>query len=165
MESSMSPRESNFALACRAARIVRNNYSPGGGAVELNKILAGEKLNLFYNTNPDSTPSAYIDPRNRAIYLRRSDQRHRQRFSIAHELGHWFLHDHNKTHDRKETSGTPEENEANAFAIELLAPVEEVKVLLSNYVDTSDIARYFDISFQAAYYRCLNIQNIFDDFC
>lgn len=52
----------------------------------------------------------------------------RRRFSVAHELGHWFLHgDASQLHvcmegDLRNYSGSNQEAEANAFASELLMP-------------------------------------------
>jgi len=66
----------------------------------------------------------------------------RQRFTIAHELGHFLLHDSRElfvdrdfvVHFRNETSSTGYdalEVEANQFAAELLMPAEKVRELFS----------------------------------
>lgn len=47
----------------------------------------------------------------------------RQRFSIAHELGHFFLHEGNCIQCREPSpNDNPKEHEANVFASRLLAP-------------------------------------------
>lgn len=100
----------------------------------------------------------------------------RQRFTIAHELGHLRLHpgrelilDHVRLNLRNDLSslGTDrEEREANAFAAELLMPreaiLDEVRRLLdrgdnpdSRFV--ADLAAIFDMSEQAVEYRLVNL--------
>lgn len=91
----------------------------------------------------------------------------RQRFSIAHELGHLFLHmgyliNPEKWNDTNEYIDSVyyrygyniEEFEANEFAACLLMPVEEfTRISIENYKDglynLEEIANYFDVSILA----------------
>ncbi len=77
----------------------------------------------------------------------------RQRFTIAHELGHYLLHGRRElfvdkdfiVHFRDENSSTgydPVEVEANQFAAELLMPAEKVRELFAK--------RPFDINDEGA---------------
>jgi Zn-dependent peptidase ImmA (M78 family) len=101
----------------------------------------------------------------------------RQRFTIAHELGHLDLHegrqltvDHSMRVDwRDETSslGTDkQEVEANAFAASLLMPASlinrQIRVHLRGNHLTRDtliavLARDFDVSIEAMGYRLINL--------
>jgi Zn-dependent peptidase ImmA (M78 family) len=100
----------------------------------------------------------------------------RQRFTIAHELGHWMLHDNKrlivdqsvmlyKRNDVSSQATDEQEIEANSFAAELLMPrsmVREVaKTLRSNATSREDfvtaIAREFDVSIEAMGYRLINL--------
>lgn len=99
----------------------------------------------------------------------------RQRFTIAHELGHAVLHGREGLHldqgfklrFRDTTSSLavdPEEMDANSFAAELLMPAEEVVDLLSDSgLDVNDdqavrtLARHFGVSQQAMTYRVVNL--------
>lgn len=95
----------------------------------------------------------------------------RQRFTIAHELGHYFLEHHgnlfiDKGHlyrDARSSSGTIEmEKEANKFAAELLMPQELLYELIDNHglediSDIEDIAEKLKVSTQALTYRLSNL--------
>lgn len=89
----------------------------------------------------------------------------RRNFTIAHELGHLFLHmgykidnelwekQDERTYYRNGSS--IEEYEANEFAAALLMPEKEYKIVLDRYtnediVDTYSIANYFNVSINAA---------------
>jgi Zn-dependent peptidase ImmA (M78 family) len=91
----------------------------------------------------------------------------RQRFTIAHEIGHYMLHDFDEVHVDKSvvrlrseasSAGTDkEEVEANRFAAELLMPKEFLEPELSRFAlnDLFDergmqqLARHFQVSVQA----------------
>jgi Zn-dependent peptidase ImmA (M78 family) len=99
----------------------------------------------------------------------------RQRFTIAHELGHAVLHGREGLHldqafklrFRNSTSSLAvdsEEMDANSFAAELLMPAGEVRDLLSESgLDVNDdqavrtLARRFGVSQQAMTFRVVNL--------
>lgn len=112
----------------------------------------------------------------RAIGVNATHPMVRQRFTVAHELGHLCLHpgkelilDHVRVNLRDDTSssGTDrQEREANAFAAELLMPraevVDEVRRSLDRGGTTdsrfiADLAQLFDVSEQAMEYRLVNL--------
>lgn len=98
------------------------------------------------------------------IAVEANDHEHRQRFTIAHEIGHFALH--YQAHPEWETftcsdadmqvqsSGptphTQREWEANLFASEMLMPAEQVK-LMHRVVKASlfKLSRHFQVSRQA----------------
>ena len=92
----------------------------------------------------------------------------RKTFTIAHELGHLFLHmgfiiDRNLWQTQNETVyrrfGTSEqEYQANEFAASLLMPQVAYKRVLDQYsennmVDMSKVAKHFNVSMAAAINR------------
>lgn len=98
----------------------------------------------------------------------------RQRFTIAHELGHLTLHDINVHIDRdfrvmnrdsmSSTATNPLEIEANRFAAELLMPYDmvlaefdEQGVDMEHLDEVSRLAKRYGVSVQAMMHRIANI--------
>jgi Zn-dependent peptidase ImmA (M78 family) len=100
----------------------------------------------------------------------------RQNFTIAHELGHWLLHEQEQLHVDREfrvrlrndvsSQGTDEaEREANFFAAALLMPKAFLETDLANedYFDLLDdeflrgLARKYGVSSQALVNRLKNL--------
>ena len=82
----------------------------------------------------DSNIAGYYDFQEKIIYINQDDSPQRQRFTIAHELGHYVLHSEwVKTSDykqlRREVTTDTKELEANTFAAHLLVP----KAMLNKY--------------------------------
>ena len=107
-------------------------------------------------------------PNNFIITISPFQNEKRKNFTIAHELGHLFLHMGFMT-DRKlwstqdemvyERFGTSEqEYQANEFAATLLMPADEYKNIVDRYskdnkVNMSKVAEYFNVSLSAAITR------------
>lgn len=86
----------------------------------------------------------------------------RRRFTIAHELGHFFLHHDGEELeylDLRSTKKSQEEQEANQFAAELLMPETEVKVEYEKlmFPTVEALAKKFGVSKQAMQYRLKNL--------
>lgn len=98
-----------------------------------------------------------------AIYVNAQNSPTRRRFTIAHELGHFFLHHEGNEEleylDLRSTKSTKEEVEANKFAAELLIPEAELREeydrLLFPTIDA--LAKTFNVSRQAMKYRLSNL--------
>lgn len=83
----------------------------------------------------------------------------RKRFAIAHELGHWFLHEHESqvfvctAEQMRDYKGSPLEVEANLFASELLMPTFLFRPLAEEAAPTMDsitkLCNKFDTSLTA----------------
>lgn len=108
------------------------------------------------------------------IRYNKNESNNRQRFTIAHELGHFVLHRESKPLfiDKNEKimyrdgdSSTGEfrkEREANAFAASLLMPQKFIQKAISNSPkNTEDIVSYlankFKVSEQAMNFRLANL--------
>jgi Zn-dependent peptidase ImmA (M78 family) len=105
----------------------------------------------------------------------------RQRFTIAHEIGHFFLHNYEGVHfdgrhsgsmmylrDEKSSKGTDvEEKEANFFAAELLMPehllindlknIKEISLMEDQDVNLQTLAKKYKVSPQALTFRLANL--------
>ena len=103
---------------------------------------------------------------NRGIICVRAgmDETGRRRFSIAHELGHWELHNDSQwfvcsSADLRDYKKSPQEIEANTFAAELLMPTRMVAPRCEKPLPTLElvkgIANEFDVSLTAAALRVL----------
>ena len=101
------------------------------------------------------------------IYYKNSESDEEKRFTIAHELGHFFLHIHEPDGKiKKEYCDSPlyrrgfstEETEANEFASALLMPKTVfLDYVLKNkkdgYINIDDVAKHFSVSRSAAFER------------
>lgn len=104
---------------------------------------------------------AYYDPvRNimkidEKVYERASNGNPRDKFTIAHEIGHYFLVDQ-IAFTRSETGSVPAymnpEWQANVFAGELLIPSNEIKGL-----SVEEIVKIYKVSHQAAEIAYTNV--------
>ncbi len=118
----------------------------------------------------------YRDGKNSLIGVNSHNARVRQRFTIAHELGHFLLHQGDSLHvdravfaklrsDLSSQGVDEEEIEANLFAAELLMPRELIARDLEN-ADIVDIleeefllgmSKNYDVSLQALVLRLNNL--------
>lgn len=80
----------------------------------------------------------------------------RQRFTVAHEIGHFMLHrEHGSFEDGllfRNNQFNQQEREANLFAALLLMPDREFKPAVARY-ELEELARTFGVSQQAVKYR------------
>lgn len=97
------------------------------------------------------------------ILVNQCDPPFRKRFTIAHELGHNFLHLHedgefvdtqvdlfrDATAGQKEWQSKMEEVQANQFAAALLMPSELLKSVYNDVRETEALARIFKVSQEA----------------
>lgn len=91
----------------------------------------------------------------------------RQRFSVAHKLGHYLSGHENFSHektfiDRDKKYLDPQhrqEEEADEFAAELLMPESMLKTdVLFNKLDASALAKKYNVSEQAMWIQLINLK-------
>jgi Zn-dependent peptidase ImmA (M78 family) len=153
----------------------------------------GRALGVEIRLAPTEEPlSGFLlreDQAHRAIIgVNQAQHRHRQRFTIAHELGHFLLHAGQDLYvdghaesglkmsrrDEAASAGTNvEEIEANAFAAELLMPATFLQADLAEAIprDRLDeegldrlldqLAATYEVSKQALTYRLVNLGYIY----
>lgn len=119
----------------------------------------------------------YRDQGHQVIGVNSAHPAQRQRFTIAHELGHWALHPGHelildvpvRVNLRDKTSGMAsdiEEIEANSFAAALLMPEHLIRHQLSHLpasqrrepdITAAALARVFKVSTAALNFRLINL--------
>lgn len=90
-----------------------------------------------------------------AIFYNTEDQSpQRIRFSLAHELGHYFL-EHKSMRDVNDGQLKAQEREANSFAAQMLMPKQVIKELSRRGVPVTEdfLIKNFDVSESAAAFR------------
>lgn len=103
----------------------------------------------------------------RVIYCNSTESINRNRFTLAHELGHHVLNHVNPQNpcfrDDSNTfrSNSPvwQEREANNFAAQLLMPLDAIKTMLfvKGISNIKQLAEIFQVSEAAMYYRLKNL--------
>lgn len=148
---------SNAAIANFAERVGRHHeiYDESGRA-DLQDLLGKLGGSIGY---ADSDESLHVqEPGSFEILLPHFTSEARDRFTIAHELGHYFLHYRLAGLQEAKSFGRGARNraetEANVFASALLMPKESfVEAWNSSDGDEWRVARRFDVSPAAASVR------------
>lgn len=109
-----------------------------------------------------------IDGTKKVIAFNKNKPEVRQRFSIAHELGHYLSGHNNFSHekevfvDREKKYLDPyhrDEEEADEFAAELLMPETILKKdVLENRLDAATLAKKYNVSEQAMWLQLINLK-------
>ena len=116
-------------------------------------------IELLPYSLPDKVSGAHARKCQRHILTYNRDHHpRRQRFTIAHELGHLLL-EHLDVQSNQENlaSRNPEETAANAFAAELLAPLEFLKKDFQKGVrDVKILASKYQVSEEMMWWRMMD---------
>jgi Zn-dependent peptidase ImmA (M78 family) len=158
----------NVTPAAAAARVARANLglSLQGPLRDIVALVEAppEQVPVTIAALPEALAGAFLKVRSRPfILLNGNNHPTRQRFTLAHEFGHWTL-GHGEVVDGPDslTSATnaPDEVAANQFAAEFLAPLPAVHAWLETLgkppVDLSVVVRFaveFGVSPWVARYR------------
>jgi Zn-dependent peptidase ImmA (M78 family) len=110
--------------------------------------------------------SGLLIPAERRIVLRASESQSRQRFTLAHELGHWVCqvkegHEaavYCRAADVAPTTDRLLAREANVFAAELLMPEEAVRAEWPRAASAAELATWFGVSAEAMSWRLYNLR-------
>lgn len=128
------------------------------------KVAEHYGIEVFKATFNDAAISGVITRKEAIyqIYVKALDNPSRKRFTLAHELGHYFLGHLEKDGEYIDTEvnlyrisgfpgarSQPLEVEANRFAAALLMPAEKVKALYEATPNISLVARKFRVSEEA----------------
>jgi len=156
---------------------LRSRYADGELPVPVEQIAARLGVPVVVETlDRNISGLLFRQGESKAIGVNAAHPMVRQRFTVAHELGHLVLHpgkelilDHVRVNLRDDVSslGTDrEEREANAFAAELLMPRAAVESEVRRVLDRggtadsrfiADLAQLFDVSEQAMEFRLVNL--------
>lgn len=133
--------------------------------IDISKILSANSFKVESGEFDDEDVVGYYDKKAKKISVSSDDIYQRQIFTVAHELGHFFLHA-----DKEEevfyrtqvinldSEKQKEEAEANWFAASLLMPKNLVLKYWELTKDIDIIAKIFGVSHTAAYFRLKNLQ-------
>jgi Zn-dependent peptidase ImmA (M78 family) len=110
--------------------------------------LANKVSGVLVRDTTYGTPSGFV------IFVDQDEPAVRQRFTAAHELGHFILHKEavgHKNEDnyllRSEGMSNRQEAEANKFAASLLMPFDLIEAAMKSGITTpKDLARHFKVS-------------------
>lgn len=171
----MPPRYPRKSLARRKAQNELAAARVRKPPVPIEDIAESHGLEIRYeHTDEDVSGALYVESDEGVIGVNAGHHPNRQRFTIAHELGHYLLHA--KAHakhivfldkrfmwnrDNESSLATKaEEIEANQFAAELLVPLNMLKKDVEsgqyNVEDDEDLARLakrYRVSLQALTFR------------
>jgi Zn-dependent peptidase ImmA (M78 family) len=129
--------------------------------IDLNAVLDRFAISLKKGPFADSNISGAFSRNDNTIYISSAESPERQAFTIAHEVGHYRLHE-DRTTDilyRKQiwqfTNGglAPDETQANWFAANLLMPSEAVTRMWKITHDIGKLSAFFGVSRPAMGFR------------
>lgn len=157
-------------IKVRAEELVRQ-YNPDGlSPFPFGNILKDKQdLKIFIAELPDNISGVIMfetEKTSFSIYINKNKSNTRQYFTIAHELGHYFLHQQEVKDEsfvdgenvldrdgmlyrRDAAASTKLEIEANNFAASLVMPSELVKKAWNKLRDVDDCAHLFSVSVDA----------------
>lgn len=140
-------------------------------SVPVNVEEIAKKFNILISQSPSKEFSGLLYRKEDVAFMaiNSTENLERQRFTIAHELGHYFLHQNKdifieyRDNDRNAIKG-PKEIEANKFAAELLMPKKFIEKEIKNFdnktIDKEKIsylAKKFYVSEEAMSFRLINL--------
>lgn len=149
-----------------AARLVREQWDIGDGPIgHLLRLMENHGILVVFSPPQAASVDAYsFDSRQRPVVVLNPQKRdyYRQRFDLAHELGHLVMH------GDAEPGGRVVEEQANRFASELLMPSEEILPLLPQVMSGAAWASFarlkeqWGVSIQALLFRARRLGAITD---
>ncbi len=151
----------NYKFACDKARYVLKKYNIKEVPTNLQIICEGLGLEYVELDDPNELDGALLEMNGiQVAMLNRAKSFIRGRFTLAHELAHIFL-EHGKRdfydaevarelgEDIPENKKPAKEQEADAFASELLIPTEQLKKYQNELKNLEKVADIFKVSKQA----------------
>jgi Zn-dependent peptidase ImmA (M78 family) len=140
-----------------------------GCEIDVENIARRLNINILRDEMPDNISGAFIiKGKKLTLGVNASHSSTRQRFTIAHEIGHYLLHSNETLHFDKNINDNEiffrsdisslSEVEANHFAAELLMPKDLVEIVISKGVTAIEkLADLFNVSSDAMKYRLINL--------
>ncbi len=150
----------------RAARLVREAWGIEAGPVgHLVRLLEHHGILVVFSPPQAASVDAYsFDSRLRPVVVLNPIKRdyYRQRFDVAHELGHLVMH------GDAEPGGRIVEEQAHRFASELLMPAAEIRDLLPTtmggnvWINLGKLKEQWGVSMQALLFRARRLGRLGD---
>lgn len=148
--------QARIAFSREMARKIIKKYGVTKPGTPLEAIARGEHLTIHYRKWSDSV-SGLLLRSEKVIGVNANHHPNRQRFSMAHELGHYFLGhslteyktgitlDNPPTGD-EDYSDAIQNREADEFANEILVPLPIVKEAVKTVKDIKILSEMFEVS-------------------
>jgi Zn-dependent peptidase ImmA (M78 family) len=162
MEKADLDMQTAFDEKARGILMQNNLYEIPADPVRLaQKYKIEVKHALFNDKNIAGTITKNND--NTVIYVNSLDSYNKQRFTIAHELGHYFLHLNEETtsvvdmYRNINSENDPKEIDANNFASSLLMDELLVRTKWNDLKSVQMISDIFYVSFEAMSFRLRNL--------
>lgn len=141
-----------------------NNWIDDKGNIDVKKVAESKNIRLEY-IPMESSISGYLRQENGEwiIGVNSIHNPKRQRFTIAHELGHFYMHkdknvDFEDTTFFRNTDNSSIEYSANEFAANLLMPEDSIrKAIQTGTKNIEDLSSQFNVSIAAIKYRVLSL--------
>jgi Zn-dependent peptidase ImmA (M78 family) len=136
------------------------------GKLPVNPVEIARRMGVMVEGDPFMVGSGYYRANHQGrphISYNSLEPAVRQRFTVAHEIGHFVHGDEDAPRDTLESfnakSREPREIAANKFAAALLMPAEMVKFLVreQRMTDLSSLAKKFGVSTAAMKFRLTNL--------
>lgn len=127
--------------------------------VDMEYLVRRLGVNLHFVDNPGWAGAVETTEDRADIWVNRNDHPLRQRFTMAHEIGHLLRHPSASGRLHRDTTfqGGWQEVEANRFAADLLMPEWMLDMAISSTKgDVRRLANLFQVSEQAMTYRLRN---------
>jgi Zn-dependent peptidase ImmA (M78 family)/transcriptional regulator with XRE-family HTH domain len=150
----------------RAAQLVRREWDIGAGPLKhLTRLLEHHGVLVVFSPPQTASVDAYsFDSRLRPVVVLNPVKRdyYRQRFDVAHELGHLIIH------GDAEPGGRIVEEQANRFASELLMPADTIRDLLPTimgrnaWISLGQLKEQWGVSIQALLFRARRLGRLSD---
>lgn len=146
--------------------------------IDIFSLVESVGLNIiFEEMEDDHSGFLLIEKGKGTVAINSKHHSNRQRFTAAHELGHYVLHAQGLSSDKffvdtafqrsavSSTGSNTVEIEANRFAAEILMPKEILKVAVTKMAPLTDLSIYqlaldFEVSEQAMTLRLVNLRLI-----
>ncbi len=163
MENDDSKPRKGFAR--QLARKVLEKASPKFPPVLINDIVSYIKRDTtltVYSWNFGKKIAGILvqDKSGSSIGYNVTQHRHRQRFTVAHEIGHCLLGHVCSGADYNFKSKDPHEIEANQFAAELLMPSQALKDECKYGINAKELANKFYVSEEAMWLKLMECKLI-----
>ncbi len=146
------------------ARNILNKHKISSPPVDVPALIAAEApgFRVIYEEGWPDHLSGLTSRAEQTIRINKKHPPLRQRFTLAHELGHICLEHETILSDRidEETIGKECEREADEFAGELLMPIEMFKRAFRSNPNLETLAEMFQVSTTAVSVRALKLHLI-----
>ncbi len=158
---SFATRQAKNLLAQMGFNVHKIDIAKKDLSIDVNRIAEKLNINVLLRSFSDDISGVFFK-KNNELYLGVNEKQntYRQRFTIAHEIGHYKLHVNEILHYdkdfflRSKDIYSPEEREANHFAGELLMPEDLINKCIDNGIRSiSVLAKRLNVSEDAMRYR------------